>query len=81
MVLAGELITALLLGFVAGRIWQIRQQLLFAEQARQRSYTGDLVGAERSPAAASDLHSNARPILPAATVRQTSFPRRLRKAA
>jgi hypothetical protein len=81
MLLAGELITALLLGFVVGRIWQIRQQLLFAEQARPRSYICDSVGTERSPAADSDLRSNARPILPAPTVRQTSVPRRLRKAA
>lgn len=38
MILAVELISALLLGFVLGRIWQIRQQLLLAEPGRKRQH-------------------------------------------
>lgn len=36
MLFAVELIAALLLGFVFGRIWQIRQQMMSAENADER---------------------------------------------
>lgn len=67
MMLVLELITTLLLGFVLGRIWEIRQRLVLAERRRQRQHSvGRRVvhqGAERSqttdraPSVPSDRHN------------------------
>jgi hypothetical protein len=48
MLLAVELIITLLVGFVLGRIWQIRQQILFAEHVQRRSYKSALANKESS---------------------------------
>jgi hypothetical protein len=81
MLLAVELIITLLLGFVLGRIWQIRQQILFAEQVQRRSYKSAPANKEPSPATTLSLQGNARPISPASTKRQGSALRRLPNAA
>jgi hypothetical protein len=80
MLLAVELIITLLLGFVLGRIWQIRQQILLAEHVQQRSYKTAVASKERSPTSAS-LESTAPAILPASTKRQSGKVRRLPNAA
>lgn len=84
MLLAFELITTLLLGFVLGRIWQIRQQILLAEHVdnRRRPVESGIMGqgSERSQATdykslmASDRQNNARPISPASAVRLSGRP-------
>jgi hypothetical protein len=81
MLLAVELIITLLLGFVLGRIWQIRQQILFAEHVQRRSYKSAPANKEPSPATTLSLQSNAPPISPASTKRQGSALRRLPNAA
>jgi hypothetical protein len=81
MLLAVELIITLLLGFVLGRIWQIRQQILFAEHVQRRSYKSASAHKESSPATTLSLQSNARPISPPSPKRQSSTVRRLPNAA
>jgi hypothetical protein len=81
MLLATELIVTLLLGFVLGRIWQIRQQILFDECVRRRSYESAAAGKERRTATVFNVHNNARPISPASNGRQSSAARRLPNAA
>lgn len=48
MLFAIELITALLFGFVLGRIWQIRQGLIWAEDVRRRLDESSVASNERS---------------------------------
>jgi hypothetical protein len=81
MLLAVELIITLLVGFVLGRIWQIRQQILFAEHVQRRSYKSALANKESPPATTLSLQGNARPISPASTKRQSGTVRRLPNAA
>jgi hypothetical protein len=50
MLLAVELITTLVLGFLLGRIWQIRRQILLAENVskRRRPIASGVAGKDRS---------------------------------
>lgn len=55
MVMVAGMIFALLLGFVAGRVWEIRQQIIRAEDlSNRRCKAGTSVEAER--AGELDLH-------------------------
>jgi len=76
MVLAIELIITLLLGFVLGRIWQIRQQILLAEYVDRRHHPFESAmadqGSARSQAAKpslSDDRNNNLPVVPVSAVR------------
>lgn len=80
MMLALELIITLLLGFVLGRIWEIRQRLVLAEHQRQRQHS---IGrpvlnkvaersqtTDRNPSVLSDRHNKE---LPAASASALPF--------
>lgn len=84
MLLVIELITVLLFGFVLGRIWQIRQQLVlaehhrksqhaverrFANQSAERSQTID-----RKPSVSSHRPNKEVPAAPASALRFRSSP-------
>jgi hypothetical protein len=69
MLLAVELILTLLVGFVLGRVWQIRQQIQFAERVRQRSFKISVADKKRPPATASNPGNKARPTSPASAMR------------
>lgn len=81
MLLAIELILTLLVGFVLGRVWQIRQQILFAERVRRRSFKISVADKERPPATASNLGNKARPTSPVSAMHLSVSARRLPNAA
>lgn len=56
MLLAVELIITLLIGFVLGRIWQIRQQILLDERIRERFHENSSADGGRPAALAFNLH-------------------------
>jgi hypothetical protein len=81
MLLAFELIITLMLGFVLGRIWQIRQQIVLSERAPRRSYKRSTASQERPLPNAPKFFNDARPISPASNGRQSTAGRRLPNAA
>jgi hypothetical protein len=78
MIFAIELITVLLLGFVLGRIWQIRQGLILAEDVRRRLDESSVASNERPRAdcnyAALSGHRNKAPAAPAPALHLRNSP-------
>jgi hypothetical protein len=74
MMLLLELAVTLLLGFVLGRVWQIRQQLLLDESVRRRLDESGATSKERPHAidskssVLSDRRNNSFPVAPTSTL-------------